>query len=266
MNDVFADLATETELVDRMVAALDERQWALETPAPGWTIAKQVAHLSFVFRLAGLAASDPDTFTALTSNIDDFNAAVNGALEGYPLDSPAELLARWRQESAEAVRALTDLPEGAIVPWLVRPLPAAVLACAGMMELFAHGQDIADTLRIRPERTDRIGHLVIFATLTWDFGYLSRGLPTPPVQLRYEITAPSGEVWEYGPADSAERVTGPAVDFALLVTRRRHRADLAVTATGAEADRWLDIAQAYRGPAGEGRAPGQFDHLKTLAG
>ncbi|GAA3097015.1 hypothetical protein GCM10020254_47900 [Streptomyces goshikiensis] len=40
------------------------------------------------------------------------------------------------------------------------------------------------------------------------------------------------------------------------MTQRAHRADLALTATGPEADRWLDIAQAFAGPAGPGRAPG----------
>ncbi|MDY7090533.1 MAG: wyosine base formation domain-containing protein, partial [Actinomycetota bacterium] len=44
-------------------------------------------------------------------------------------------------------------------------------------------------------------------------------------------------------------------DFCLLVTRRRHRDDLALVARGAEADRWLGIAQAYRGPAGDGPKP-----------
>jgi hypothetical protein len=34
--------------------------------------------------------------------------------------------------------------------------------------------------------------------------------------------------------------------------------DLAVTATGPDAERWLDIARAERGPAGPGRRPGQF--------
>jgi hypothetical protein len=48
------------------------------------------------------------------------------------------------------------------------------------------------------------------------------------------------------------------VDFCLLVTRRRHPDDLAVTATGTDAEQWLDIAQCYRGSPGEGRAPGQF--------
>jgi len=34
---------------------------------------------------------------------------------------------------------------------------------------------------------------------------------------------------------SACRVTGPALDFCLLVTQRRYRGDTAVTATGATA-------------------------------
>jgi uncharacterized protein (TIGR03084 family) len=71
--------------------------------------------------------------------------------------------------------------------------------------------------------------------------------------VHVSLTAPSGERWEYGPDDAAQRVTGPAWDFALLVTQRRHRADLALVATGPDADRWLDVAQAFAGPSGGGR-------------
>jgi uncharacterized protein (TIGR03084 family) len=191
----------------------------------------------------------------------DFNGAVNAALGQYLPSSPEELLDRWRTESTDAIKALAAVPAGEVVPWLVRPLPAAILSCAGIMEVFGHGQDIADTLGVRGEPTDRLKHLVGFAVLTWDFGYQARGLTPPDVQFRYEITAPSGELWEFGPADAAQQITGPAVDFCLLVTRRRHRDDLAVTAIGADADQWLNIAQAYRGPAGSGRKPGQFAQL-----
>ena len=60
-------------------------------------------------------------------------------------------------------------------------------------------------------------------------------------------------MWTWGPADAAQTVSGPALDFCLLVTQRRNRADLALRATGADADRWLDIAQAFAGPPGPGR-------------
>ncbi|WP_119730413.1 TIGR03084 family metal-binding protein [Thermomonospora amylolytica] len=257
--DVFSDLTAESLQIDDLVSGLDERQWKLPTPAPGWSIADQVAHLSFIFRLAGMAAAEPETFKAMAAAAKaDFDGAVNAALAQYRAE-PDVMLARWKDERAAAVEALSSVPAGQTVPWLVNPLPPAILACAGIMEVFAHGQDIADALGVEIERTDRIGHLVGFAVLTRDFGYEARGMTPPETQFRFEITAPSGAVWEFGPADSPQRVTGPAVDFCLLVTRRRHRDDLAVTASGEEADQWLDIAQAYRGPAGPGRRPGQFD-------
>ena len=53
-------------------------------------------------------------------------------------------------------------------------------------------------------------------------------------------------------------MTGPALDFCLLVTQRRNRADLALTARGPDADEWLDIAQAFAGPPGAGRPAGAF--------
>ncbi|GAA3071209.1 TIGR03084 family metal-binding protein [Streptosporangium carneum] len=259
LQDVISDVTTEGEEVDRLVAGLDAAGWALPTPAPGWTIKHQIAHLIFIFRLAGLAASDPETFKALAAGAGkDFNGAVNAALEEYLNDPPETLFARWQAEREASLKALAAVPEDQTVPWLVRPLPPAVLASAGYMELFGHGQDIADALGVRREPTDRIRHLVGFAVLTKEFGYLSRGLTPPQEEFRFELTSPSGERWEFGPEDAAQRITGPAHDFCLLVVRRRHRDDLALTASGAEADRWLDIAQAYRGPAGAGRSPGQF--------
>jgi uncharacterized protein (TIGR03084 family) len=263
-QDVYADLAAEAEDVDQMVAGLDESQWALPTPAPGWTVAHQIAHVAFIFRLAGLAASDAETFQVISAQaVDNFEGAVNAALADY-LPAPSEvLLARWRDERDTAIKALAAAPADQLVPWLVRPLPPIVLACAGFMELFGHGQDIADALAITRKRTDRLRHVAWFATLTWDFGYQARGLTPPDTQFRYELDAPSGALWEFGPADAPQKITGPAVDFCLLVTRRRHRDDLALTATGDDADHWLDIAQAYRGPAGPGRTPGQFATLRS---
>ena len=56
------------------------------------------------------------------------------------------------------------------------------------MELFAHGQDIADTVGVQREHTDGIGHLTWFGTRNRDFGYLVRGLTPPDAQFRYELT------------------------------------------------------------------------------
>ncbi|WP_308170259.1 TIGR03084 family metal-binding protein [Acrocarpospora catenulata] len=252
-------LTADAEDVDRLVAELDAAKWELPTPSPGWTIKHQIAHLSATFRMAGLAASDAKAFGALAATLSpDFDANVRNAMAGY-LAAPTEvLLGKWREERDRAIGALAAAPADQMVPWLVNPLPPAVLGMAGMMELFGHGQDIADALGVKPARTDRIQLIVAFAVRTWNFGYLARGEAQPDTEFRFELTAPSGALWAFGPEGAENRVTGDAVDFCLLVTRRRHRDDLDLAATGAAADHWMDIAQAYRGPAGEGRRPGQF--------
>ncbi|MFE4356427.1 TIGR03084 family protein [Kitasatospora xanthocidica] len=258
-QDVISALVLDGEAVDALVANLPEADWARPTPAPGWTVAHQVAHLTATFRLAGLAAGDPEAFRAVAAGIgQDMDGAVQQALKPYLAKAPKLLLESWQTERRAAEEALAAVPADRPLPWLVRPLTAPVLAAAGMMELFGHGQDIADALGERREHTDRIRYLVEFAVRTWDFGYQARGLTPPETTFRFEITAPSGARWEFGPADAEQRVSGPAVDFCLLVTRRRHRDDLALTARGEDAEAWLDLAQAYRGPAGPGRTPGQF--------
>jgi uncharacterized protein (TIGR03084 family) len=260
-RDVIADLTVDGAELGGVLAGLAEADWRLPTPATGWSVAHQVGHLAFIFRLAGTAASEPEVFTAMIAKASvDFEAAVSGALAEYLGDPPEVLLSRWRAERDASVKALAAVPADQLVPWLVRPLPPAVLACAGAMELFAHGQDIMDTLGITPVRTDRLWHVAWFVTLTWDFGYQSRGLTAPGTRFRYELTAPSGALWTFGPEDAGQRISGPAEDLCLLATRRRHRDDLALTAVGADAGQWLDIAQCYRGPAGEGRRPGQFSN------
>jgi enediyne biosynthesis protein E11 len=258
-QDVISALTADGDDLDSLVAELDPAGWALPTPAPGWTIAHQIAHLTATFRMAGLAAAKPELFTALTAQLsDDFDANVDAALAQYLTTPPQTLFTRWQTERTTAITALAAVPPDRMLPWLVRSLPPTVLAAAGMMELFGHGQDITDALGVHPERTDRIEHLVRFAVRTWDFGYLARGLTPPDTPFRFELTAPSGQLWTYGPAQAEQTISGPATDFCLLVTRRRHRDDLTIHATGAQANHWLDIAQAYRGPAGPGRTPGQF--------
>ncbi|MFH9426160.1 TIGR03084 family metal-binding protein [Streptomyces sp. NPDC017529] len=258
-RDVFDDLVLEGAWVDGLVDGLDDSEWEAGTPAPGWTVAHQIAHLTMVFSLAEKAAAAPRAFGAVIGGLKgSFDEAVQAGLLPYLGNGNAKLLDQWRAQRAATERALSALPPEQIVPWLVRPIPAGVLAAAGMMELFAHGQDIADARGTAPERTDRIRHVAGFVALTWDFGYRSRELPVPGRGLRFEVTGPSGAEWVFGDLEADECVSGPAVDLCLLATRRRHRDDLALSASGPVADQWLDIAQAYRGSAGPGRKPGQF--------
>jgi len=42
------------------------------------------------------------------------------------------------------------------------------------------------------------------------------------------------------------------------VTQRRHRDDVRLEFYGPVAEQWITIAQAFAGPPGPGRTPGQF--------
>jgi uncharacterized protein (TIGR03084 family) len=260
LPDPSGALTAECDELDKLLAGLDDEQWQLPTPAPGWTIAHQVAHLAATYRMAELSGTDPDGFVTMMLKLDnDFTLNVANALSGYLSDPPEVLFTRWQAQRHATVDALAALPADQILPWLVNPLPPPVLMMAGLMEAFAHGQDIADALGVQRTYTDRIRFLCGFAVRVWDFGYLARDEPRPNVEFGFDLTAPSGDSWHYGPENASQRISGPAADFCLLVTRRRHHKDLAITAVGPDAEHWLEIAQAYRGPAGEGRKPGQFD-------
>jgi uncharacterized protein (TIGR03084 family) len=104
------------------------------------------------------------------------------------------------------------------------------------------------------EPTLRLRHVAHLGVRTRDYAYLIRDRPAPTDPFRVELTGPNGEWWTWGPEDAPQRVTGPSLDFCLLVTQRRHRDDLALKATGRDADEWLDIAQAFAGPPGAGRS------------
>ncbi len=253
---VLDDLRAESDELDRLVAGLSSERWTLPTPAPGWTVAHQIAHLAWTDHSSVLAVTDQDAFSrevekALAAPGDFVDT---GAREGAA-KPPERLLADWRAGREALADALRKAPAGARFPWYGPPMSAASMATARLMETWAHGQDVAEALGATPAPTDRLRHIVRLGVRTRDFAFGVHGLPTPFEEFRVELRGPSDELWTYGPENAADRVTGPALDFCLLVTQRAHRADLALRAEGPDADRWLDIAQAFAGPPGGGRAP-----------
>ncbi|WP_411091866.1 TIGR03084 family metal-binding protein [Streptomyces sp. 049-1] len=263
---VIDDLRDESEELDALVAGLAPGEWRIASPAPGWTVAHQVAHLAWTDRAALLAVTDEDGFRGLVEQalaapdryVDD------GAEEGARQE-PDELLAAWRAGRTALDGALRAAAPGARFPWYGPPMAAASMATARLMETWAHGLDIADALGVVRPPTDRLRHVARIGVRARDFAYAAHGLTPPAGQFRVELTGPGGDLWAYGPEDAPQRVTGPALDFCLLATQRAHRADLALTADGPDADHWLDIAQAFAGPPGAGRKPKEAGESKRAA-
>jgi len=90
-------------------------------------------------------------------------------------------------------------------------------------------------------------------------GHLRAPHRAPPAgEFRVELTAPDGSTWAFGSEDASQKLTGSALGFCLVVTQRRHPDDTALVASGPLAEDWMEIAQAFAGPPGAGREPGQF--------
>ncbi|GAA3771149.1 TIGR03084 family metal-binding protein [Micromonospora maritima] len=255
LTALLADLAAESEQLDALVAELPPTGWERPTPAPGWTVAHQVAHLAWTDHVAHLAATDESAFFASVTSAPDPSRLVEDGAESF-LAPPPALLARWRAGRSALAGALAAVPPGQKMPWYGTSMSPASMATARLMETWAHGEDVADALDVRRTPTARLRHVAHLGFRTLGHGFAAHGRDVPTAPVRVELTPPAGgDAWAFGPADAADRVTGPALDFCLLVTQRRHRADLALVATGPVADEWLDVAQAFAGPPGDKREP-----------
>ncbi|MQS11593.1 TIGR03084 family protein [Streptomyces kaniharaensis] len=261
LRGLLADLRAESAVLDELVGDLPAEEWTRPTPAEGWTIAHQIAHLAWTDDWTVRSARDADAFTAAAgSSFGELLAAGRdpvdeGAAEGAT-EEPRALLARWRTGRDEVQAALAAAPADVRLPWFGPPMKPASMATARLMETWAHGQDVADALGTTREPTARLRHIAHLGLRTLGFAFTLHGRPAPQDPVRLELTAPDGTLWTFGPADAADRVSGPALDFCLLVTQRRHRDDLALTATGPTATAWLPIAQIFAGTPGKGREAG----------
>ncbi len=256
VDALLADLAAEGDELREAVVGLDEAGWRTSTPAPGWDVATQVAHLAWTDEVAVAAATDKQAWDALVLEaIEDPDGYVDASALEIGRLAPDDLLARWDAARATLSRTLRDVPEGQKIPWFGPPMSPASMATARFMETWAHALDVYAALGVEPTVTDRIRHVAHLGVRTRNFAFAVHHLDPPAEPFLVQLIAPSGETWAWGPADATQTVTGSAYDFCLLVTQRVHRSDTDLVASGGDADRWLSIAQAFAGPPGEGRAP-----------
>ncbi|MGB7167123.1 MAG: TIGR03084 family metal-binding protein, partial [Mycobacterium sp.] len=216
--------------------------------------AHQIGHLLWTDRVALLAVTDEAAFAdTLNTAAADPGGFVDTAADELAAVPPAELLADWRLTRAGLHDALLTVPDGRKLPWFGPPMSATSMATARLMETWAHGLDVADSLGVRRPATARLRSIAHIGVRTRDFAFTINGQQPPADPFLVELRAPDGSTWSWGPADAAQRITGAAEDFCLLVTQRRPLRELDITADGDDALRWLPIAQAFAGPPGGGR-------------
>lgn len=247
MSDTVAAFLDECADLDALVADIDAETWAKDTPAEGWTIAHQIAHLAWTDEVALVAASDPDRFreeVVAVAQVDPLGHVDEQAAKGAAAP-PTELLTRWRTGRERLADALRAAPADVKLPWFGPPMNARSMATARLMETWAHGQDVADALGVRREPTARLRDICHLGVRTRDFAYAINAEDAPFASFHIQLTGPDGDEWVWG-TPGADSVTGTAEDFCLVVTQRRDAADTGLVATG-EAVHWLEIAQVFAG-------------------
>jgi uncharacterized protein (TIGR03084 family) len=256
LGPLLADLATESADLTALLTPLAPADWTRPTPATGWTITDQVTHLAYFDDVTLLSITDPDRFraeaTAMIAGGDDFPdrvAAAHRHLTGE------EVLAWFGTSRRQLLDGYAGCDPATRLPWFGPAMGVASSVTARIMETWAHGQDIYDTLGAERAATSRLRHVAHIGVGARAYSYLVNSLPAPDEPIRVELTAPDGGTWTWGPADAADRVTGSALDFCLAVTQRRHRSDTGLVITGPAATQWMAIAQSFAGPAGPGRPP-----------
>lgn len=242
------DALAEHDELRAILVGIPEADWGRPTPAAGWTIRDQISHLAYFDGAARLSMVDPDAFRAARDEaVADIEKFVQGALAYGHGISGAELLDRFAEERRSLVEAARSMPDGVRVPWYGPDMAVPSSITARIMETWAHGQDVADALGVVRPPTARIRHVCDIGIRARPFSYRNHGREMPEAPLRVELTAPDGSLWEWGPADAADRVTGAALDFALVVTQRRLASETGLAVEGDNAKTWMGFAQAFAG-------------------
>jgi uncharacterized protein (TIGR03084 family) len=261
MSALADDLAAESAVLRALLVPLDEDGWRRPTPAAGWSVLDQVTHLAWFDEAAMRSALRPE---------EQANPDPDGVAAAHRDRSGAEVLDWFDDARSRLLAAFRELDPATRVPWYGPPMSAASALTARIMETWAHGQDVADTLGAHREPTARLRHVAHIGIGARTYSYVVNGKRPPEAPIRVELAAPDGGTWAWGPEDAVDRVVGPALDFCLVVTQRRHLADAALEVGGPVATEWMSFAQAYAGPAGAGRerktSPGQRFPLTSAGG
>ena len=248
------DLLDEQAALDAIVSGLDDDQWELPTASERWSVADQLAHLAYFDESASWAITDEDRFRSSLGDLAPIFDPAAGpdvadelTLGVFRSMTPAELVAAWRANRQLLADAAATLSDDDRVIWYGPSMGAKSFLTARLMECWAHGQHIVDAVGETREATDRLQHIAQLGFITRKWTYVNRGEDAPSTPVRVELTAPSGDVWTFGPDDADQSVVGSAEDFCHVVPQCRHVDATALAVTGVDAQDWMSKAQAFAG-------------------
>jgi uncharacterized protein (TIGR03084 family) len=254
LRALYLDLRAEHEALDGLLTRLQPEDWDRPTPAAGWQVRHQVAHLEFFDDLgAQCVAGDPSGLLGLRDRAAQSGATTEDEISLALLlpradDKPSELLDGWRSGRAALMAAFEAAPPDRRVTWATGPLALASFATARLMETWAHGLDCYAAVGVAPVDTQRLRHVchLGYRALPHAFRRARQEMPALLEELRLELIGPDGQAWQYGPLDASSVISGPAGEWARVAVQRM-RPDHArrLRPEGALAEQALRVARAF---------------------
>jgi uncharacterized protein (TIGR03084 family) len=251
------DFLAECEALDALVSQYGEADFARRTDFYGWTVRDEVMHLYFLDVTTLKAIEQEADFLAEVAEIRRYQAA-GGELSDYMREryralTRDSLLDVWRETYRRLAGVFAAGDPKTRMKWFGPDMSLVSAASARQMEVWAHGQDIYDLFGVERIPTDRVRNICEIGVRTQGWTFRNRKLDVPDAP-EVILTAPSGAAWRWNEG-GAESVRGPAVDFALVVTQRRHVDDTALETEGPGARRWMEMAQCFAGAPSDGPPP-----------
>jgi uncharacterized protein (TIGR03084 family) len=236
--------------LERLLRRLAPGQWTLPTPAPGWSVRDQVAHLADTEEIAhDTVIGGPRAFAAVVAAHRDAESVTEaGCRRGRELDFD-RLLAWWSTAARRTRTLLCGLSADARIPWGLG-MGRADFVRARLMEHWAHGLDIRAALPVSDDVSDdeaALPHVAVLGYRTLPYALARAGIARRSGHtLRMVLTRSSGDLLELGPADATDLLTGPLDSWCRVAVRRARSGDhRRLTASGPLAELARDHARAY---------------------
>lgn len=243
-SEAFDDLEDEEDRLESILSGLDERSWATESAARGWSVADVVLHLAqseeLVVATFGGPVQPGDTgFEAgAGSSMDEMmDAAVRGQRAPGPV-----VFERWRTARREALAMLRRAPPDVAVPWAAAPLRPGTLATTRLAEHWAHALDVTEPLGVDLADTRRLRHVAWLAHRSLPYAFSLAG--EEPASVCCELTF-QDERWRFGPQDAGSRIEGEVGEFCRVAAQRLPAAQTGLRTSGARGPAALAVLRTY---------------------
>lgn len=245
MQEVLTALEEQHAELAALVSGLDDAGWGTPSACAGWSVADVVLHLAQTDEMA--IASLEDRMDAVMAGFPPTATSID---EGADLMVQAErttgpaALERWQARAAHMTSLFSACDPSARLNWVVGTLSARTLATTRMTECWIHTGDVAEGLGVERAPSERMWHIARLAWRTLPYAFTLNGREMAGA-VRFELEGPGGAAWEFGEADAATVVRGPALDLCMVAARRWKPADTALTGEGPDYDGVLDVVRTW---------------------